>query len=69
MKSVVIVLLLGLPLVLFLAWAFELTPDGIKRDEDVDRSRSTATGAGRKIDRAIIAILVIALAWFGWDRS
>jgi TolB-like protein len=59
---------LGLPLVLFLAWAFELTPEGIKRDEDVDRSQSTVTRSGLKIDRTIIAVLLVALAWFAWDR-
>ncbi|MEJ2273893.1 MAG: hypothetical protein P8Y01_04890 [Woeseiaceae bacterium] len=68
LKSVVIVLLLGLPLVLLFAWAFELTPDGIKRDRDVDRSQSTAQQSGRTLDRVIIAVLLIALAWFGWDR-
>ena len=68
LKSVVILLLLGLPLVLFLAWAFELTPEGIKRDEDVDRSQSTVTQSGRRIDRTIIAVLIVALAWFAWDR-
>ena len=68
LKTVVIVLLLGLPLVLFFAWAFELTPEGIKRDEDVDRSQSTVTQSGRKIDRAIIAVLLVAVGWFAWDR-
>ena len=68
LKSVVIVLLLGLPLVLFLAWAFELTPEGIKRDQDVDHSQSTVTRAGRRIDRMIIAVLLVALTWFAWDR-
>ena len=68
LKTVVIVLLLGLPLVLFLAWAFELTPEGIKRDREVEPSQSTVGQAGRKIDRTIIAVLLIALAWFSWDR-
>lgn len=68
LKSVVIVLLLGLPLALLLAWAFELTPDGIRRDQDVDRSQSTVAQSGRKLDYAIIAILLVALAWFAWDR-
>ena len=68
LKIVVIVLLLGLPLVLFFAWAFELTPEGIKRDEDVDHSQSTVTRSGRTLDRTIIAVLLVALAWFAWDR-
>ena len=38
LKSVVVVILLGLPIALFLAWAFELTPEGVKLEKDVDRS-------------------------------
>ena len=68
LKSLVIVLLLGLPLVLFFAWAFELTPDGVKREKDVDRSESITPKTGHKLDRAIIGILLIAVAWFAWDK-
>ena len=59
LKSFVALLLLGLPLALFFAWAFELTPDGIKREQDVDRSRSITPVTGRKLDRAIIGALVL----------
>jgi adenylate cyclase len=68
LKSLVVVLLLGLPLVLLFAWAFELTPEGLKREKDVDRSKSITPQTGRKLDRAIIGILLVALAWFAWDR-
>ncbi len=40
LKTVVVLLLLGLPLALFFEWAFEMTPDGVKREEDVDRLQS-----------------------------
>ena len=69
LKSFVTLLLLGLPLALFFAWAFELTPDGIKREEDVDRSRSVTSVTGRKLDRAIIAALVLAVGYFLWERQ
>jgi len=68
LKSVVVILLLGLPLALFFAWAFEMTPEGIKREKDVDRSQSITPQTGRKLDRAIISILVVALGWFAWDK-
>ena len=68
LKSLVIVLILGLPLVVFLAWAFELTPEGIKRDSEVDHRQSAIAQKGRKLDRAIIVLLLFALAWFAWDR-
>ena len=41
LKTFIVLLLLGLPLALFFAWAFEITPEGIKREEYVDRSRAT----------------------------
>jgi TolB-like protein len=69
LKSFVTLLLLGLPLALFFAWAFELTPDGIKREQDVDRSRSITPVTGRKLDRAIIAALVLAVGYFVWERQ
>jgi adenylate cyclase len=68
LKSVVVLLLLGLPLALFFAWAFELTPEGVKREKDVDRSQSITSRTGQKLDRAIIGILLVALGWFAWDK-
>lgn len=68
LKSVVVILLLGLPLALFFAWAFEMTPDGIKREVEVDRSQSIVSQTGHKLDRMIIGVLVIALGWFAFDK-
>ena len=68
LKSVVVVLLLGLPIVLIFAWAFELTPEGIKREKEVDRSASITPQTGRKLDRTIIVVLLIAVTWFAWDK-
>ena len=69
LKSVVVVLLLGLPLALFFAWAFEITPEGVKREEEVDRSQSITRTTGRNLDRVIIGTLVLALAYFIWERQ
>jgi adenylate cyclase len=68
LKTMVVGLLLGLPLVLFFAWAFELTPEGVKREKDVDRTQSITAQTGRKLDRTIIAVLLVAVAWFAWDK-
>jgi len=68
LKTVVVLLLLGLPVILVFAWAFELTPEGLKREKDVDRSQSITSQTGHKLDRTIIAVLVVALAWFAWDK-
>jgi len=68
LKSFVVLLLLGLPIVLFFAWAFEMTPEGIKREKDVDRSHSITSHTGRKIDFLIIAVLVIAVGVLAFDK-
>jgi len=54
MQAIMLVLAIGLPLALILAWAFELTPDGVKREKDVDRSQSITHQTGRKLDFIII---------------
>jgi len=69
LKSVIVIILLGLPIALFLAWAFELTPDGVKREEDVDRSQSITQTTGRKLNGVITGALVLALAYFIWERQ
>jgi TolB-like protein len=61
-------LVVGLPIALIFAWAFEMTPEGLKREKDVDRSRSITHQTGRKLDRAIISILAIAVIVLVIDR-
>ena len=68
LRTFVIFLLLGLPLVLFVAWAFEVTPEGIKLEKNVDRSKSITTTTGRKLDRLTIGILAIAVAFLLVDK-
>ncbi len=67
-KSFLGFLAIGFPLALFFAWAFELTPDGVKRESQVNRSQSVTHETGHKLDRSIIFVLVVALAWFAWGR-
>jgi hypothetical protein len=66
-KSIMLVLVLGFPLALLFAWAFELTPDGIKKEKDVDRSHSITPHTGRKLDYTIIALLAVGLLYFVWE--
>lgn len=68
LKSVVVVLLLGLPIALIFAWAFEMTPEGLKREAEVDRSQSITRQTGHKLNTMIIAVLVIAVGWFAFDK-
>ncbi|HRO88185.1 MAG TPA: hypothetical protein PLH21_09190, partial [Chiayiivirga sp.] len=65
---VIALLLLGLPVALFLAWAYELTPEGVKPTRDVQLHESITRVTGRKLDLSIIAVLLVALGWFAWDK-
>ena len=65
---VFLLLVIGFLLALFLSWAYELTPEGVKREEDVDRSASITNITGRKLDFMIIGILSVALAFFAIDK-
>ena len=58
----------GFPLAIFFAWAFELTPDGLKREHEVDRSQSITHATSRKLDFVIIGVLVVALGYFAYDK-
>jgi len=65
---VVSIVAIGLPIALFLAWAYELTPDGVKREKDVDRSQSITPHTGKKLNNAIVLLLVLAVAYLLFDK-
>jgi hypothetical protein len=67
-KSILLLLGVGFPIALLFAWAFELTPEGLKFERDVDRSQSVTHSTGRKLNYIIIAVLSIALALFALDK-
>jgi TolB-like protein/tetratricopeptide (TPR) repeat protein len=68
MQVFTFLLVLGFPVAIIFAWAFELTPQGLKREHDVDRSESTTSHTGRKLDFVIIAILSAAIVFFVLDK-
>ncbi|MEJ2129770.1 MAG: tetratricopeptide repeat protein [Woeseiaceae bacterium] len=68
MQTILLVLLLGLAPVVFFSWAYEVTPDGVKRESEVDRSQSITHVTGRKLDRTITFVLVLAVAYFAVDK-
>src|SRR5438445_600235 len=67
-RLVVLLLVIGFPVALILAWAFEITPEGIKRAEDVDLSQSITRRTGRRLDFLIIAVLLLVIAVFAYQR-
>ena len=67
-RIVAISLFIGLPLILIFSWLYELTPAGLRLEKDVDRSASVAHHTGKKLDRAIIVVLTLALGFFAIDK-
>lgn len=59
---------IGLPIVLIFSWVFELTPEGLKRESEIDRTQSITPETGRKIDRIIIGALALAVVVLLADR-
>jgi len=68
MKVFTFLVILGFPLALILAWAFELTPEGIRLETAVDPTEPVARKARSKLDFAIVALLVLALVYFAADK-
>jgi TolB-like protein/predicted Zn-dependent protease len=67
-RSIVILLAIGFLPALVFSWVFEMTPQGLKRDEDVMPEESIAPQTARRMDRMIIAVLVLALGYFAFDK-
>src|ERR1700692_3134238 len=59
-RLVILLLILGFPVALILSWAFEITPEGIKRESELAPSQSIARQTGRKIVGLTIAVAIIA---------
>jgi TolB-like protein/Tfp pilus assembly protein PilF len=59
---------IGFVLALVLSWAFELTPEGLKRESEVDRTASITPQTGKKLDRIIMVVLALALGFFAFDK-
>jgi len=67
MQSLLLMLALGFPIVIFFSWAYEVTPEGIKREAEVDRNQSITHLTGRRLDKVIMVLLVLALGYFIWE--
>jgi TolB-like protein/Tfp pilus assembly protein PilF len=68
LRGLIVTLALGfIPAVIF-SWVFELTPQGLKREDDVGPEQSITPQTGRRMDRMIIVVLVLALGYFAFDK-
>ena len=68
MKTLVGILAVGFIPAMIFAWIFELTPDGLKRDSEIPEAQSIAPQTAQKMNRLIVALLLIAVAYFGFDK-
>jgi len=66
--AVLAVLAVGFPIALIVSWLFEITPEGIARDEDVVRGGSLARFGGRRLDFIVISLLCAAVLLFAYDK-
>jgi adenylate cyclase len=70
LRAVVLALIAGLPIALLVAWMFELTPQGIKKEDKTDTPIEAVfkARAARKTDLAIMAVLVLIVAYFIFEK-
>lgn len=66
--AVLAVLAIGFPIALVFAWIYEITPEGLQLEKDVDRSASITRITARRIDFIAIAILAAAVILFAYDK-
>ena len=67
-KLILALLVAGFFVTLFIAWAYELTPEGIKREREVDRTQSITARTGRKLNALILALMALAIAYLLFDK-
>jgi len=67
-KMILASLVIGFFLALILAWVFQLTPEGLKKETEIDRSQPVTRSTGRKLNSVTMVLMAVALAWFAWDK-
>ena len=68
-KLIFVILAIGVVPALIFAWAFEMTPEGLRKESEVDPTGSITRSTGKKLDRIIIGTLVVAVALLLVDRQ
>ncbi len=69
LRTIIVTLAVGFIPALIFSWVFELTPQGLKRDEEVPPNESIAPQTGRRMDRMIIVVLLLAVSYFAFDKG
>ncbi len=68
LRMLIVVLAIGFLPALIISWVFELTPQGLKRDEDVSPQESIAPQTARRMDRMLLLVSVLAIGYFAFDK-
>lgn len=68
LRLLIIVLAIGFVPAVALSWAFEITPEGLKRERDLDRSSLLVARTNRLLDRGIVLLLALGLTYFAVDK-
>jgi len=68
LSFVIVILIIGFPLILLFAWAFEITPEGIRRTKEVPLHESITHITGRKLNYIVTSLLVLAVAFIMFDK-
>jgi len=68
LQTLFVVLGVGFFITLFFAWAFELTPEGVKREKDVDRSQSITPQTGKKLNNTILVFMALGIGYLLFDK-
>jgi adenylate cyclase len=67
-RIVIILMAIGFPAVLLFAWVYEITPEGLKPTVEVPHGQSIRRQTGQRLNRAIIVVMAVALAYFVVDK-
>jgi len=67
-RLVIYILLFGFPLALLASWVFEITPEGIKRESEIERGAIRTSSKGRAVDFVIIAALTAVVGYLAWEK-
>ncbi|HSM68684.1 MAG TPA: tetratricopeptide repeat protein [Xanthomonadales bacterium] len=68
-RLVFVLLALGFPIALVLAWAFELTPEGLRREREAPATAAPEQPRRNRLDYLIVFALLAALGWFAWQHD
>ena len=67
-RVIVLLVVIGLPVALFFAWAFEMTPEGVKRERDIEPGQSITPQTGKKLNNTILMLMALVIAYLLFDK-